>query len=181
MTPAALPARRPRRMPLVGLLLVAALVPAVSAASTAVDIGELSVLSQRGQKLKLVVPYGSAPGERVSVTRFEVVSVEAPTGFRAPDPAGFSFAKPERRNLVILQSREPIDAPRLLVTVRVVDQPDSEQTFRVAVPPARASAAPTGAVASPMAMPVSLRAERAPRAARRTPAAVPAPIADPTR
>jgi len=180
MTPADPPAHRPLRTPFAGLLLVAALAPAAAAAATAVDLGEPSVLSQRGQKLKLAVPYGSAPGERVSVNRFEVVAVEAPTGFRAPDPAGFSFAKPERRNLVILQSREPIEAPRLLVTVRVVNQPDSEQTFRVAVPPARASAAPASPVATSMAMPASLRAERPPRAARGTPAPA-APMADPTR
>jgi hypothetical protein len=141
--------------PLLGAALLAALT-APAAASTptalpALDLGAPSVQSQRGQRLKLVVPFGSTPGEPVSVTRFEVVSVQAPAGFQAPDPAGFTISKPASRNLVFLQSRESIEAPELTLTVRVADQPEGMQTWTVGVPPAQAS--------MPMA-----RADAAPRA-----------------
>jgi hypothetical protein len=144
--------------------------PAIAAASTppapaSIDLGDPSVLSQRGQRLALALPYGSAPGEPVSVSRFEVVSVKAPEGWAAPDPAGFSFAKPPRRNVVYLRSRETVDAPELTVTVRVAEQPDSLQTWTIGVPPARASA-----TAAPAMTPVSARAAPAERAARRAPA-----------
>ena len=138
----------------------------VVAEPAAIDLGDPSVTSQRGQRLAIALPYGSAPGERISVSRFEVVSVKAPDGWAAPDPAGFSFAKPPRRNLVYLRSREVVDAPELTVTVRVAEQPDALQTFTVMVPPARA----TLVADVPAAKPVSARAARAERAARRAPA-----------
>jgi hypothetical protein len=146
-------------------LLVMTAPPLATAAPQGIDFGDPSVLSQRGQRLALALPYGSAPGERLSVSRFEVVSVKAPDGWAAPDPAGFSLAKPARRNLIYLRSREAVEAPELAVTVRVAEQPDSLQTFTVLVPPARASAQeagpePTAAAAAPAPA----------KAARRTPA-----------
>jgi len=145
---------------LAGALALAALAPAHAAT---IDLGDPSVMSQRGQRLKLAVPYGSSPGERVSIARFEVVSVQAPAGYAAPDPAAFSFAKPERRNLVLVESREPVDAPELTLAVRVIGEPDSAQSWRIAVPPARM--APDASVAPPPAA----RAPAAERAARRVP------------
>jgi hypothetical protein len=159
--------RRPPRTAFAAVsaaLLVLATVPAAAIASQGIDLGDPSVLSQRGQRLALALPYGSAPGERVSVTRFEVVSVRAPDGWSAPDPAGFSFAKPERRNLVYLRSSETVDAPELSVTVRVAEQPDSLQTFTILLPPARASAPER---IDPAAMRASIRGAGADRAARR--------------
>jgi hypothetical protein len=153
--------------PLLGAALLAALA-APAAASTpaalpALDLGAPSVQSQRGQRLKLVVPFGSAPGELVSATRFEVVSVQAPPGFRAPDVAGFTISKPASRNLVFLQSRESIDAPELTVTVRVADQPEGMQTWTIDVPPSQASIPIARSDAAP-------RASGAERSARRGPA-----------
>ncbi len=75
------------------------------------------------------------------------------------------LAKPPRRNVVYLRSRETVDAPELTVTVRVAEQPDSLQTWTIGVPPARASA-----TAAPAMTPVSARAAPAERAARRAPA-----------
>jgi hypothetical protein len=149
------------------LLALAAIPGAAVASEPMIDLGDPSVLSQRGQRLSIALPYGSAPGERVSVSRFEVVSVEAPDGWAAPDPSGFSFAKPARRNLVYLRSRETVDAPELALTVRVAEQPQSLQTFTVQLPAARASASQA---AEPSAVPVSARAAAGKRPARRTPA-----------
>lgn len=165
---------RPTALPvatgLVPLLLAALLAGAdgdAFAASRGVDLGDPSVISQRGQPLSMVLPYGSSPGERVSVSRFEVVSVKAPDGYVSPDPSSFSMAKPQRRNVVFLKSRETVDAPEIEVTLRVADQPDSERTWRLGVPPSRASASPAGS-----SMPVAARADGAERPSRRTSARV---------
>ena len=130
------PALRTRLLPLA--LLACAGLPATAGAELL--FGDPSVQSQRGQRLKLVQPYGSAPGERVSATRFEVVSVAAPPGYEAPRADAFLIAKPARRNLVVLHSAEPVDAPELTVVVRVVGQADSMQTWRVVVPPTKYAA-----------------------------------------
>jgi hypothetical protein len=142
-------------------------IPALAA--PALDLGEPSVLSQRGQRLKLAWPYGSEPGERVSVTRFEVVSVEAPAGFVAPTPSEITISAPARRNVVFLQSRHPVDAPELVVTLRVADQPEGAQAWRLGLPPASASedVAPVATAAPAVAPPAR------PARARRTAAARP--------
>lgn len=131
------PALRARLLPLA--LLACVWLPASAGAE--VVLGDPSVQSQRGQRLKLVLPYGSAPGEPVSATRFEVVSVAAPPGYEAPRADAFLIAKPARRNLVVLHSAEPVDAPELTVVVRVAGREESTQTWRVAVPPPAYAAA----------------------------------------
>ena len=129
------PIRR-RRPPLAALALALTVAGAAApaAATSAIDLGQPSVKSARGQKLKLVVPYGAAPGETFSASRFEVVSVEAPAGWIPPDPAAFTIMKPAHRNVVVLQSQEIVDAPEVVVTLRVADRPESAQTWRVGVP-----------------------------------------------
>lgn len=113
----------------------------VSAAS--LDLGDPSVMSQQGQRLKIALPYASAPGERVSPTRFEVVSIEAPPGYPAPAAGDVTISAPQRRNLVFLQSRERVEAPELTVTVRIADQPDSTRTWRLGMHAALATPAPS--------------------------------------
>ncbi len=135
-------------------------------AATPIDLGEPSVLSQQGQRLRIALPYGSPPGEPVSATRFEVFSVEAPAGWTAPDPGRFTIAKPARRNLVYLQSHQTIDAPELILAVRVAGQEDGLQTWRISVPPARSASSTTEA--RPAAVPASQR-NAAKRKARRSP------------
>lgn len=149
----------------VALIAWLALAGAAQAGPPDLDLGEPSVLSQRGQRLKLALPYGSAPGERVSATRFEIVSVVAPDGWRAPEPGAFTIAKPARRNLVFLQSDEPVDAPELTVTVRIADQPQAARTWRIVVPPARDTASADGGSA-PAAARGAAPAVRAPGAER---------------
>lgn len=146
--------------------LALALVAALPArAATPIDLGDPSVLSQQGQRLRIALPYGAPPGAHVSATRFEVVSVTAPAGWSAPDPEQFTIAKPARRNLVFLQSDEKIDAPELTVAVRVSGQADGLQTWRISVPPARSAIDASGVRAA--SMPAAPRSASK-RAARRT-------------
>lgn len=158
-------------------LIAAALLAAICAAPAmaqqgALDLGDPSVMSQRGQRLKLALPFGSTPGERVSPMRFEVVSISAPDGWTAPDPSTFTISKAARRNLVYMQSREPVDAPELTLTVRVAGEQGETQAWKLVVPPSQATVLPasleTGAVPKPPS-----RAAAKTRAARR--AAAPAP------
>ena len=116
-------------------MLVFLVMPA-SAAEGDVDLGEPSVLSQRGQRLKLAIPYGSAPGERVSSVGIEIVSIEAANGARAPDIKRVTTSTPERRKLVFMTSAERSDAAELTISYRFSGQPGSLHTWRVMVPPA---------------------------------------------
>ena len=79
-------------------------------AVAAVQLGDASVISQQGQRLKIAVPYGSAPGERVPVLRFTIEELTVPAGFKAPSPRSFTMSQGENRNVVILQSRDVFDA-----------------------------------------------------------------------
>lgn len=118
----------------------AALALAASGAAAAIDLGEPSVLSQQGQRLKLAIPFGSEPGERVPVLRFSVVAVEAPAGHAAPSAEGFVLAMPERRRIIYVQSREPVTAPALTLTLQVAGS-GTPVVLEIEVPPASAGAA----------------------------------------
>ena len=130
-------ARHTRRAPvlLMTAMLAFAAMPATGAEGD-IDLGEPSVLSQRGQRLKLAIPYGSAPGERVSSVGIEIVSIEAANGARTPDLKRFTTGTPERRKLVFMTSAERVDAAELTINYRFIGQPGSVQTWHVLVPPA---------------------------------------------
>jgi hypothetical protein len=108
-----------------------------SSQSQSIDIGEASVQSQQGQRLKIVVPFGSAAGQRVTPLRFSVEDVQAPAGYLAPSVNGFTISKPDARNFVVLHSREVVDAPSISLAVRVSNQAQATQRFNLAVPPAQ--------------------------------------------
>lgn len=116
-----------------------------------IDLGRPSVLSQRGQRLKVAIPYGSAPGAPVSPVRIWVAAVDVPDGEIKPDARAFTVLRPQRRNIVIVQSREPVTASRLTLTLRVAGQDDAP-TFDLEVPPIR-FAAPERAETTPVARP----------------------------
>jgi hypothetical protein len=127
--------RHPPCTALILALTVAVSAPAAAATPTsAIDLGTPAVQSARGQKLKLVVPYEAAAGETFSATRFEVVAAQVPAGWIPPDPSTFTIIKPASGNRVVLQSQELVDAPEVVVTLRVADRPESVQTWRVDVP-----------------------------------------------
>lgn len=120
-----------------------------------IDLGQPSVLSQRGQRLKVAVPYGSAPGAQVSPVRIWVAAVDVPPGEIKPEARAFTVQRPERRNLVIVQSREPVTASRLTLTLKVAGQDDAS-TFDLAVPPIR-FAAPERPETAPAERPAARR------------------------
>ena len=105
-----------------------------SVAVAAIQLGDASVLSQQGQRLKIAVPYGSAPGERVPVLRFTIDQLTVPVGFKAPSPRSFTMSQGESRNMVILQSREVFDAPAVNFTIKVANQTDGTQNYELKVP-----------------------------------------------
>ncbi|MBX7106903.1 MAG: hypothetical protein K1X57_22730, partial [Gemmataceae bacterium] len=127
-----------RAHPVLVALLAAGLVSATAA--QAVELGDASVLSQRGQRLKIAVPFGSAPGENVAVTRFAVASVVSADGRPVPAAQGFTISKPERRNVLYLQSREPVDLDRIRVEVSVSNNDVERIGYDLRVPPARYAA-----------------------------------------
>jgi hypothetical protein len=110
------------------------------AAAEPIDLGDASILSRQGQRLRIAIPFGSSPGDRVSATRFQVVSVEATGGEgTAPDPARFTVAKPERRNVVFLRSDRPVslESVRIVVSVADPDGSPSAAAYDIEIPPAR--------------------------------------------
>lgn len=143
-----------------------ATVPCTAAAQAAapetIDLGTPSVLSQRGQRLRIAVPFGSTPGAPVAATRFTVGAVDVPNGFEPPLAEDFVVRMPERRNVVILQSKAPMDASSASIELRVAGQPSVR--FDVVIPPARYTA--DGGAAAPAATAATARAD-APSATRR--------------
>ena len=129
----------------------------------AIDLGEASVLSQQGQRLKVVVPYGSAPGENVPVLRFSVQSASAPAGSAAPNPALFTIARPARGNVVVLQSNEIVSAPEVELVLAVAGQPGAQATYRLKIPPAQLAASPAEPAAATAAQGAPTRAASAPK------------------
>jgi hypothetical protein len=113
--------------------------PAIAATGQGIDLGDASVLSQQGQRLKIAVPYGSEVGEKFPLLRFEVQSVEAAEGQFAPSAKGFTISKPENRNVIFLQSKETISTANLKLVLAVAGSPNKLIAYDIAVPPASAT------------------------------------------
>ena len=112
---------------------------AQGAPSQGIDMGDASVLSQQGQRLKIALPYGSNVAEKFPLLRFEVQSVEAGVGQSAPSARGFTISKPESRNVIFLQSKETITASNLKLVLAVAGSPNKLVAYDIAVPPASAT------------------------------------------
>lgn len=110
-------------------------------AHAVVDLGDASVLSQQGQRLKVALVYGSGPGERVPVTRFTVAEVRA-DGSTTPAPKAelFTISAPERRNIVYLQSKEIVRADKVQIVMTAADNPGKKVVYDLVVPPAKSAA-----------------------------------------
>jgi hypothetical protein len=104
-------------------------------AQTKIDIGQASVSSAQGQRLKVQLPYGSKPGEQLPVTRVMVESVSVPEGFVAPSPGQFTISQPERRNVLTLHSRELVNAPKVELVLSLANTEPSRQTITLDIPP----------------------------------------------
>jgi hypothetical protein len=110
-------------------------------ANAVVDLGDASVLSQQGQRLKVAVVYGSGPGERVPVTRFTVAEVRADASTSpAPKAELFTISAPEKRNIVYLQSKEIVRADKVQIVMTAADTPGKKVVYDLIVPPAKSAA-----------------------------------------
>lgn len=145
----------------------------VSGPALAVDLGDASVMSMQGQRLKVAVPYGSAPGEKVPVMRFMVESVEASDGKSAPKAADFVISQPEFRNVVYLQSLEPVNASHVRLVLSVAEPSAHRVAYDLAIPPLAYATTPVfeSAASKPRS------GKRAKRAKRTNSAAATAPFA----
>ena len=115
--------------------LAAALVGASLAAPVAaVDPGEARVLSLQGQRLKVEIPYASAPGEPVSVVSFSVVAAAAPTGDQTLGAGDFELLQPEASNRLILRSAEAVNADRIDLVLGLGEQPGRQVLYQLVVP-----------------------------------------------
>lgn len=103
----------------------------------AIDMGDASVLSMRGQRLRVAVPYGSTPGQKVPVMAISVGSVEVPDGYKAPDANAFVISQPENRNIIYLHSRESVTAPNLKLVLNVANSDTAQVAYEIKVPPLR--------------------------------------------
>jgi hypothetical protein len=109
-------------------------------ANAVVDLGEASVLSQQGQRLKVAVVYGSGPGERVPVTRFTVAEVRADASTTpAPRAELFTISAPETRNIVYLQSKEIVRTDKVQIVMTAADTPGKKVVYDLVVPPAKSA------------------------------------------
>jgi hypothetical protein len=105
----------------------------------AVDLGDASVLSQQGQRLKVAVVYGSGPAERVPVTRFSVAEVRAEGTAPAPKAELFTISAPEKRNIVFLQSKEIVRTDKIQIVMTAADNPSKKVVYDLLVPPAKSA------------------------------------------
>jgi hypothetical protein len=120
--------------------LISTLVFGASVTQAEVQLGDPSVVSQRGQRLKIAVPYGSSPGERIPVLRFTIEDVKVPEGYKAPAARGFTMLQGESRNIVTLLSREIVDAPSMSMIIKVANQSgDNSRSYVVNIPENRAA------------------------------------------
>jgi hypothetical protein len=120
--------------------LISAVVLGASVTKAEVQLGDPSVVSQRGQRLKIALPYGSNPGERVPVLRFTIEDVKVPEGYKAPAARGFTMLQGESRNIVTLLSREIVDAPSMSMVVKVANQTgENSRSYVVNIPENRSA------------------------------------------
>lgn len=122
-------------------------------ANAVVDLGDASVLSQQGQRLKVAVVYGSSPGERVPVTRFAVAEVSADSSTTpAPKAELFSISAPEKRNIIYLQSREVVRTDKVQIVLTAADTPGKKVVYDLIVPPAKSAVTDVEPVAAKKAV-----------------------------
>ncbi|MGE0798221.1 MAG: hypothetical protein AB7G13_34040 [Lautropia sp.] len=133
-----------------GLLALVVAGPA-AAVEGPIQFGAPTVLSEQGQRLKVVVPVQSPPNDRATAASFLVTETEVPQGF-APLPAqSFTVMRPQQSDYVVFQSGEVVRTPEVALVVSVAGDPNSPYRMDLRVPAAGTSrlAAAGAAVQSP--------------------------------
>ena len=121
---------------------------AVMAVEQPVEFGAPTVLSQQGQRLKVVLPVRSAPDdERATAASFLVRETEVEPSYGAVPPEGFTVMRPAQADYMVLQSGDVVKAPRISVLMSVAGDPRSPYRMDLDVPPPSATSqfAMTGA------------------------------------
>ncbi len=141
--------RAQRRLALrAGVLVAAALAltamtsrPA-GAVDSSVKFGAPTVLSQQGQRLKVLLPVRSAPNDRATAASFLVRESEVPQGHTPPVAADFSVQRPAQADYVVLQSAEIVRAPQVALLISVAGDPLSPYRMDLEVPSQGSAMAP---------------------------------------
>lgn len=107
---------------------------AASAVEQRVEFGAPTVLSQQGQRLKVAVPFRTAPEDRATAAAFLVRATTANGGFTAPQAASFTIMRPDETPYVVFQSAEIVDAPELSMTFSVAGDPNSPYRMDLKIP-----------------------------------------------
>ncbi len=106
----------------------------VRAAEPSVSFGAPTVLSARGQRLKVAVPVQREGSARLSAASFLIETVEAPQGLTPPNAEGFTVLRPARGAYVVFQSTEIVDAPALSLRFTVAGDPRSPYQMDLRIP-----------------------------------------------
>ena len=104
-----------------------------------VDFGAPTVLSQQGQRLKVVLPVQSAPDDRATAASFLVRETEVPQGYQALPAQDFTVMRPAMADYVVFQSGDVVTSPEVSLIVSVAGDPRSPYRMDLQVPPATAS------------------------------------------
>lgn len=110
-----------------------------SAVDYPVEFGEPIVLSQQGQRLKVLLPFQTAPNDRATAAAFLVEKAEVQGEFKAPEPRQFTVMRPDSSPYVIFQSKQDVHAPSILLTVSVAGDEKSPYQMRLNIPAGQAS------------------------------------------
>ncbi len=137
-------------------LAMAAVAIAASAASGAalavdqpVEFGAPTVLSQQGQRLKVVLPVRTALEDRATASAFMVRETEVPQGYPVVPAQDFTVMRPAEADYVVFQSDQAVNAPTVSMVVSVAGDPRSPYRMDLQIPPARASSDALAAAGSP--------------------------------
>ena len=120
-----------------------------AAADRSVDLGVPTVLSQQGQRLKVMVPIRSAPDDRATAASFLVRETEVPRGYDALPAQGFTVMRPALTDYVLFQSGDIVQSPEVSLVVSIAGDPRSPYRMDLQVPPASASS--QGGAITPLA------------------------------
>ena len=127
------------------------------APAAAVELGKPTVLSQRGQKLKVAVPFTAERGESTSVSRFAVESVTVPAGFAPVKADEMVLAKAPDLNVLYLRSERLVTAPGVELVLAFKDGRSQPVSYQLDVPEARVAPG----LSTPRATTTSTKARKA--------------------
>jgi hypothetical protein len=113
--------------------------PAQVLATDGIRFGAPTVLSQQGQRLKVVVPVASTAGERATASTFMVRETEVPRGHPTLPAQDFIVMRPAVGDYVVFQSGDVVTASQVSLIVSVAGDPDSPYRMDLQVPDNSAS------------------------------------------